>query len=73
MLEKIRDLQIKAYIAMTCFVQDLKSDERGMSGIVEAVLLILVAVLAVVLLWGNLKTWLGTMWTTISGQADKVK
>lgn len=72
MLEKIRDLQIKAYIAMTCFVQDLKSDERGMSGVVEAVLLILIAVLAVVFLWGKLGPWISGMWKKIQGSGDTI-
>lgn len=46
-------------------VEDLKSDERGLSGIVVAVLLILVAVLAVVMLWGLLKGYITDMWNQI--------
>ena len=47
MLEKISQLPMLAYFAVTGFIRDLKKDERGLSGVVVAVLLILVAVLAV--------------------------
>ena len=35
------------YLGVTGFAQDLKNDERGLSGVVVAVLLILVAVLVI--------------------------
>ena len=53
-------------------LRSLKDDERGLSGIVVAVLLILVAVLAVILLWGQLKGWLGTMWGNITNKANEI-
>ena len=51
-------------------VEDLKRDERGLSGIVVAVLLILVAVLAVVMLWGLLKGYITDLWGIITGQSS---
>ena len=51
-------------------VEDLKRDERGLSGIVVAVLLILVAVLAVVMLWGLLKDYITDIWKKITGQSS---
>lgn len=72
MLKKLNDLSVAAYVKGTLFFQNLKKDERGLSGVVVAVLLILVAVLAIVLLWGNLKTWLGTTWSNITSNADKI-
>lgn len=51
-------------------VEDLKRDERGLSGIVVAVLLILVAVLAVVMLWGLLKDYITDIWEKITGQSS---
>ena len=51
-------------------VEDLKRDERGLSGIVVAVLLILVAVLAVVRLWGLLKDYVAAVWAKITGQSN---
>ena len=54
------------------FVQDLKEDERGLSGVVVAVLLILVAVLAVVMIWGFLGDWLDTLFGQIEGKAGGI-
>lgn len=73
MLKKLNELSTKAYVKGSTFLQSFKTDERGLSGVVVAVLLILVAVLAVVLLWDNLKTWLETMWGTISGKASQIQ
>ena len=53
-------------------VEDLKRDERGLSGIVVAVLLILVAVLAIVMLWGSLSEWLGELWDKITGSGNTI-
>ena len=68
MLEKISQLPMLAYFAVTEFVPYLKNDERGLSGVVVAVLLILVAVLAVSLLWEQLSTWLQEVWEKIVGK-----
>ena len=72
MLEKISQLPMLAYFAVTGFVRDLKKDERGLSGVVVAVLLILVAVLAVTLLWDNLSEWLETFWARIMGDSMSI-
>ncbi len=58
MLEKIKMLPLMAYLAVHNFVEDLKNDEKGSSPGVDTGLLILVAVLAVVLVWGFLQGWL---------------
>ena len=50
MWSKLNHLSIAVYTRAASFVQDLKNDERGLSGVVVAVLLILVAVLAIVML-----------------------
>ncbi|MCL2820196.1 MAG: hypothetical protein FWD38_05115 [Oscillospiraceae bacterium] len=47
-------------------------DERGLSGVVVAILLILVAVLAVVLIWGFLSGWLAELWEQITGRAGGI-
>lgn len=79
MFGKFNELSIRAYMKAAKLKQKaikagkrLMEDERGLSGVVVAVLLILVAVLAVVLLWGNLKTWIETMWGTITGKASGI-
>jgi len=72
MLQKISNLPITAYIAATTTIRTLKSDERGLSGVVVAILLILVAVLAIVMIWGFLSGWLQELWDSITGQADRI-
>lgn len=61
------------YLGVTGFAQDLKNDERGLSGVVVAVLLILVAVLAIAMLWGLLHDQIDTWWTNITNNANKIK
>lgn len=69
-----------AYIRVVLFMQsvnqdlrNLKDDERGLSGIVVAVLLILIAVLAAVMLWGSLSGWLGDVWSRITGAESQIQ
>ena len=72
MLKRISLLPLTAYLAFTGFVKDLRKDERGLSGVVVAILLILIAVLAIVLIWGFLKGWLVELWDNITGQAGSI-
>ena len=51
MMDGIRMISIKIYVAFVNAVKKIKDDERGLSGIVVAILLILVAVLAVIFFW----------------------
>ena len=57
---------------IVCFVKSLGKDERGLSGVVVAILLILIAVLAIVLIWGFLSGWLGDLWEQITGKAGGI-
>ncbi|MDR2360813.1 MAG: hypothetical protein LBD85_06000 [Oscillospiraceae bacterium] len=70
MIEKIRMFPLMAYLAFTSFVSglkdDLKNDERGLSGVVVAVMLILVAILAVVLIWQFLGEAIEGWWEQIT-------
>ena len=70
MLNKLNKLSVAAYVKASSFAADLKNDERGLSGVVVAVLLILIAVLAIVMLWGSLSEWLGTLWSGVTGAAS---
>ena len=72
MLQTIYAYPLAIYLAFTGFVKDLKKDERGLSGVVVAILLILVAVLAIVIIWGSLSGWLTELWETITGEAGKI-
>ena len=69
---KISMLPLNLYFKMTDFFESFKKDERGLSGVVVAILLILVAVLAIVMIWGFLSGWLQTVWDNITGQASKI-
>lgn len=60
--DKAQDMCIKA----TAAVRSFKADERGLSGVVVAILLILVAVLAVVIIWGFLSGYLQDLWDQIT-------
>lgn len=59
----------KAYLGVSGFARELKEDQRGLSGVVVAVLLILVAVLAVVAIWGFLGDYIKDIWEDITGKS----
>ena len=73
MWQKISDFPLIAYLAVTGLFRDLKRDERGLSGVVVAILLILIAVLLVVIIWGFLSGWLKEIWDKIVEGAGKIK
>lgn len=68
MMKKLNQASTKVYLGVRGFFQELKNDERGLSGVVVAVLLILIAVLAVAAIWGALSGQLQIWWKDISGQ-----
>ena len=72
MQQKISALPLAAYLAVSGFFRELKRDERGLSGVVVAILLILIAVLAIVLIWGFLSGWLKDLWDQITGEAKSI-
>ena len=72
MLKKISTFPLMAYIAFTGLFREMKKDEKGLSGVVVAILLILIAVLAIVMIWGFLSGWLKELWDKITGQADSL-
>ena len=73
MLNKLNKLSVAAYVKASSFAADLKNDERGLSGVVVAVLLILIAVLAIVMLWGSLSEWLDTLWSKIALKGNSIE
>ena len=72
MLKKVKDTLKKAYQKAATHTRCFLKDERGLSGVVVAILLILVAVLAIVLIWGFLGGWLADLWDQITGNADQI-
>ena len=69
MRQKISALPMTAYLAIAGFFREIKKDEYALSGVVVAILLILIAVLAIVLIWGFLSGWLEELWERITGEA----
>lgn len=65
MMDKIKAFPMMAYLAFLNFKEDMKNDERGLSDAVTAVLLILMAVLAVALVWGLMQGYLNDLWDRI--------
>ena len=72
MRQKISAMSLAAYLAISGFFAEIKRDERALSGVVVAILLILIAVLAIVLIWGFLSGWLKDLWDRITGAADGI-
>ena len=72
MRRKIKEIPIITACFIAEQVKALKNDERGLSGVVVAILLILVAVLAIVLIWGFLSGWLQELWEQITGRAGAI-
>lgn len=70
MMNTINRWLTMAYLGFTGFVQELKKDERGLSGVVVAVLLILVAVLAIAAIWAALSGQLEVWWSQITGNSN---
>ena len=73
MMRKISMFPLAAYLAITGFIRDVKKDERGLSGVVVAIMLILIAVLAIVLIWGFMSGWLKELWDRITGEAANIQ
>ena len=72
MWRRVSEYTRNANLAIAGFARSLKNDERGLSGVVVAILLILIAVLAIVLIWGFLSGWLAELWEQITGQAGGI-
>ena len=69
---KILGFPRKVSRAVLEMIRTIKNDERALSGVVVAILLILVAVLAIVLIWGFLSGWLADLWAQITGRAGEI-
>lgn len=77
MFNEINDLSIRAYFGARnsmnnakCAMKDLFNDEDGISGIVVAVILVLVAVVLLAVFQTELTTLVGNMWRDINKSAD---
>lgn len=66
MLHAIDSLYIMARIRMKNFVQTIREDETGVSGIVATVLLVLVTVLLAAMFWDKISQWFDDTWDKIT-------
>ena len=81
MFNKLNELSVKAYVKATNAVasakQKIKSeaenfhnDERGIDGVIIAVLLLLVAVVLVAVFWDQISKWFENIWNQIFEQSN---
>lgn len=64
---------IMAQIKAKRFVKNLKDDNRGVSGIVAAVILVLIALLLAALFWGRLQEWFNSTWGNITNTTNEIQ
>ena len=69
MVGMLNDLFIAASVRWSHFVEDFKNDESGLSGVVVAVLLVVISVIAVVGIWSALNGQLETWWNNVTGSS----
>ena len=69
MVSMLNDLFIAASVRWSHFVEDFKNDESGLSGVVVAVLLVVISVIAVVGIWSALNGQLETWWNNVTGSS----
>lgn len=79
MQDKFLELSVQTYLVGKHtlergkkFCKDLKDDELGISGIVVAVLLVLMAAILAAIFWEKIKTFVETQWTKIDSEAGKI-
>ena len=72
MFKRLTAIPLVICIALAGFFRSIREDERGLSGVVVAILLILIAVLAIVLIWGFLSGWLQELWERIVGESGTI-
>jgi flagellin-like protein len=72
-MDKLNELYLTAYLTVSSYARKIKKefleDERGLSGIVVAVMLCLVAVVAAIAFWKSLSTYITNMWLKITQQS----
>lgn len=79
MQEKFLELSVQTYLVGKHtlergkkFCKDFKNNEFGLSGIVVAVMLALVAVIAAALFWDKIRDFVNNQWDKINSKAGEV-
>ena len=52
--------------------EEFRSDERGVSGIVAAIILLLIAIVLAAVFWENINTMVQGWWSTIDSSSQKL-
>lgn len=77
MLQRFNAMLISVYLTVTGLVQqvgsDLRKDERGLSDVVTAVLMVALAIAVVLLIWALLGDWITDFWNDITGRTDVLR
>ena len=73
MWRRISEFFYRAPLMIIGPARAFKKDERGLSGVVVAILLILIAVLAIVLIWGFLSGMIRDLWEQITGNVNSIR
>lgn len=70
MLERLDYGYIRIKNWLSAFAEELMSDERGVSGIVATVILVLLAVLLAGIFWDKIKLFVDGLWGQITGNTN---
>lgn len=73
MLNKLNRSYIMATIWLKCKLDELKENELGISGVVAAVVLVLIAMLLVALFWEKISGIVGNWLNNIETESGKIK
>ena len=73
MMDYFNGLWVVISLSIRGFVEDLKDDERGVAGIVAAVILVLIAVLLAALFWGKIQEFFNSTWERITQGTDQIQ
>lgn len=67
MTKLLDSMYIGAKMRFENFLEELRSDEAGVSSIVATVLLILIVILLVGIFWDKLQTYFSSLWDKVTG------
>lgn len=70
MLDKLGSAYLRSKIWLKCKVEDFKEEEKGVSGIVATVILVLVAVLLAIAFKNQVGEFVKGLWDSIKGKKD---
>ena len=70
MVEKIRYGVLFGIVTAQDFIRDFKNDEKGVSGVVVTVLLLLLAIILIAIFWDGINALVTNLWNQIRGDVE---